>query len=182
MYTTNFFIALFIHLISLIIGFGAVLVVDTFGALMIFKKRSLETVRKVANVTQPLIWLGWTGMVASGIYLILVKGYVDNLTLIKIFFVFGIGVNGFFLHKIKKYLQTVQTVEDISPIFAFRIFVTSAISQVGWWGALIIGFAHRHIQHNIPWPENPWNYIAGIFFTFFLTWALGEAIIKFYKK
>lgn len=51
---------LFIHLISLIVGFGSVIVIDTFGFLWLLKKVKLTFVNRVANVTQPLIWIGWS--------------------------------------------------------------------------------------------------------------------------
>ena len=54
---------------------------------MLLGRQTLEQVKKVAEVTQKLIWLGWVGMVVSGANLIWLKGYVDNLTKIKIFFV-----------------------------------------------------------------------------------------------
>jgi len=76
----------FIHLISMIIGFGAVVVVDTFGLLWVLKKIKLETVNQTANITQKLIWLGWLGLVISGTILVVMRGSVSNLTMIKILY------------------------------------------------------------------------------------------------
>src|SRR5258706_6829310 len=97
-----FYIFLFVHLACLILGFGAVMVTDFFGLLWALKKVPLSTVGEVAHHTEKLIWLGWSGLVVSGVGLIVSKGYVDNLTMIKLFFVFMIGANGIFLHAIKK--------------------------------------------------------------------------------
>ena len=135
----HFYIALFFHLAFLITGFGAVLVIDTFGLLMLLGRQTLEQVKKVAEVTQKLIWLGWVGMVVSGANLIWLKGYVDNLTKIKIFFVVLIGLNGIFLHLIKKHaVDRFQNKSDIPKIWMFRMGLASAISQTGWWGALVM--------------------------------------------
>jgi hypothetical protein len=180
--STHFYIALFVHLVGLILGFGAMLVVDVFGMLMIFHKRSLETVKKVANVTQVIIWTGWLGLVVSGTNLIILKGHIDSLTKIKIFFVLMVGINGLFLHKIKKYLEKIHTSQEISLVYRFRIFLTSVISQTGWWGALLIGFVHRHIKHNITWPQNPWFYISLISLVFFIAWLLGEIFFKLFNQ
>src|SRR3989338_9444425 len=160
--STHFYIALFVHLASLIIGFGAVLVIDTFGLLMLLGKQPLEQVKKVARVTQMLIWIGWGGMVVSGVNLIWLKGYVDNLTKIKLFFVLAVGLNGIFLHFISKSMQNISDDRQTPKLLKFRIGLATVISQLGWWGAMTIGFVHRHWRHQIDWPLNPWSYIFGI--------------------
>lgn len=176
--TPLFFVFLFFHLVGLIVGFGSVLVMDTFGLLWIFKRTHMSFVHKVAAVTQRLIWVGWTTMVLSGLGLITLKGYVDNLTKIKIFFVLMVGLNGIFLHLIKKSTQHLGDHDRMTPLQQFRITLASVISQVGWWGALLIGFVHRHIEHNISWPENPWPFIVGIAAVFVLAGSIGEVVFK----
>ena len=173
-----FHIFLFIHLACLITGFGAVLVLDTFGLLWLLKKIPLSLVNKVAHVTQRLIWLGWFGMVASGLGLIIIKGYVDNLTVIKLFFVAMVGLNGVWLHFIKKSITNLGDNEPMPLLIKFRMFLATTISQTGWWGAILIGFVHRHIQHNIPWPANPWIYIFLIAGVFAVALAAGELALK----
>lgn len=163
--TLPFYIFLFVHLISLIVGFGSVLVIDFFGLLALMKRINLAFTMKVANQTQKLIWLGWSGLVLSGIGLITLKGYVDNLTVIKLFFVFMVGLNGVFLHTIKKAIERmgdISSMDEMPAKYRFRIALASAISQLGWWGALFIGFIHRHWQHRIEWPPSPVPYIVGI--------------------
>lgn len=177
-----FYIFLFIHLTCLILAFGSVMVIDTFGLLWLFKKIPLSLVTKVAETTQKLIWLGYSGMILSGSYLIFTKGYVDNLTKIKIFLVIMIGLNGFFLHTIKKSFENLQNENEITPILKFRMFIATSISQTGWWGAMIIGFVHRHIQHNIPWPANPWIYMYIIAGVFLILASIGEFASKKIKK
>lgn len=151
----SFYIPLFVHLTSLIIGFGSVIVIDTFGLLWLLKKKSMDEVNKVANVTQRLIWLGWGGLVLSGSFLITIKGYVDNLTMLKLFAVAMLGLNGIFLHFIKKSMERQSDQTQVSKLTMFRIGLSSTVSQLGWWSALVIGFLHRHWRHNIPWPNHP---------------------------
>lgn len=171
--TPIFYIFLFIHLVSLVIGFGAVIVIDTFGLLWFLKKVKIELVNSVANITQRLIWVGWCGLVISGTILLLYKGSIDSLTTIKLFLVLMLGLNGIFLHFIKKSFEKLQG-DNIPPIIMFRMSLASAISQLGWWGAITIGFLHRHWQHNISWPANPWIYIFGIVFLIGLVASIGE--------
>ncbi len=170
----HFYIALFFHLTFLILGFGSVMVIDATGILMLRKKISLDRVKKTAAITQPLIWAGWLGMVVSGVNLIYLKGYIDNLTWVKLFLVALLGLNGIFLHLIKKGLSKASEYENLSKIFRFRIFLTTAISQTGWWGALFIGFIHRHIAHNISWPNSPFQIILPLISVFLVVWILGE--------
>ncbi len=177
MYSAEFYIALLIHLVSLIVGLGSVLVIDAFGVLWLTKRVTLVSVVKVANVTQELIWLGWFGLVFSGIPLILIKGSVDNLTLIKLFLVVLVGLNGLFLHHIKKRFQSIVRYHGtVSPRDEFHIGFATLISQVGWWGAVIIGFAHRHIAHRMDWPENPWPYMITSIIVIITTFYAGETI------
>jgi len=166
------------HLASLIVGFGSVLVIDTFGLLWMLKKVQISFVMKVAETTQRLIWLGWGGMVFSGLFLITMKGYVDNLTKIKLFFVLLIGINGIFLHILKKAFEKLPENDPVPNLLKFRMTITTIISQTGWWGALFIGFVHRHIAHNIPWPQNPYTYM-GVWVCFLvLVTIIGELIFR----
>lgn len=177
-----FYVVLFIHLTCLILAFGSVMVIDTFGLLWLLKKVPLNLVTKVAETTQKLIWAGYTGMILSGSYLIFTKGYIDNLTKIKIFLVIMIGLNGIFLHTIKKSFEKLQNEYEITQILKFRMFVATSISQTGWWGAMLIGFVHRHIQHNIPWPSNPWIYMFAIAGLFLILASVGEITFKSKNK
>ncbi|MBI4160791.1 MAG: hypothetical protein HY506_02690, partial [Candidatus Yanofskybacteria bacterium] len=144
-----FYTFLFVHLVSLIIGFGSVLVVDFWGILWLRKKINTGFLAKIIENTTNLIWLGWTGSIASGIGLIVMKGYVDNLTKLKLFFVAMIGINGIFLHSVQKILAK-NGEAPLPPKLKFRIALGSMISQISWWGAIFIGFIHRHWQHYIP--------------------------------
>lgn len=176
--STLFYIFLFIHLISLITGFGAVIVIDTFGLLWMRKTVPLSRVNQTAHITQRLIWIGWTGLVLSGIGLISLKGYIDNLTAIKLFFVALLGLNGIFLHTIKKSFDSVSDSDQISPLLFFRISLASTISQLGWWGAVVIGFVHRHIDHYIAWPAHPSIWIAGMLLLISIVSLLGETLLR----
>jgi hypothetical protein len=176
--TLVFYIALFVHLVCLIMGFGAVMVIDTCGLLWILKKTKLEFVNRVADVTQRLIWTGWFGLVLSGTVLLTIKGFIDNLTAVKLFFVAMLGVNGIFLHLMKKNLEGLKVGQKMPALVKFRMGITSTISQLGWWGAIVIGFLHRHIEEYIPWPPNPWLVMAAIVGIFFIVWLIGERLLN----
>jgi hypothetical protein len=160
--TTLFYLVLFGHLAFLALGFGAVLVVDVFGLLWMLRKRALSEVFRVASVTQTLIWIGWGGLVATGIPLLVMKGLVDDLVKLKIFLVVMVGLNGLFLDRIKKAGERVPDSVTPPARLIYRMALASAISQVGWWGSILIGFYQRTIEHVVAWPRNPWLVMAGI--------------------
>jgi hypothetical protein len=171
-------IAIFIHIISFIIGFGAVIVIDTFGLLWLLKKTKLATVNTVADVTEKLIWVGWFGLILSGTVLLLEKGFIDNLTWIKLFFVAMLGVNGLFLHSIKKSMERLGNPEELPKSIMFRTGLASSISQLGWWGALTIGILHRQFSNHIAWPSNPGIIIAIICALIATAALVGEILLR----
>jgi len=170
-----FFLAL--HITSLIVGMGSVIIIDTFGLLWLLKKTDLAKVIRIAQTTQKLIWIGWGGLVLSGLGLITLKGYIDNLTIIKLFFVVLVGANGVFLHYIKKSMKKIQN-NSLSPRIIFNISLASTISQVGWWSAILIGLLHRHWRHKIDWPQSPELYIIGITALIILVAFLGKTFLS----
>lgn len=169
---------LFIHLVSLILGFGAVLVIDTFGFLWLIKKVKLSFVNQVANTTQPLIWIGWTLLVLTGIPLIVLKGNISGLATVKIFAVLLVGLNGVFLHSIKKSMDGI-TDETIMPnIIKFRITLATFISQVGWWTAIVIGFLNNKLKADAPVIENPFGIIIPVLIGIILVYFVGEFVFR----
>lgn len=180
--TPLFYLLLFTHLSSLILSFGAVLVIDTFGFLWIIRRARMPFIIKVADVTQRLIWIGWILLVISGVGLITLKGHLDALTWIKLFLVGLIGLNGIFLHFIKKTYERLHSARHVPAISLFRIGLATAISQFGWWGALLIGFAHRHISHQISWPISPAPFIVTTLLILICLWLLGELIFGNKKR
>src|SRR3989344_5021568 len=133
MNTLPFYIFLFIHLTSLVVGFGAVIVIDSFGLLWLAKRANLSLVKSVAAITQRLIWFGWGGLVASGIGLIIIKGYIDELTQVKLFFVLMLGINGILMHLLKKRMDRLGDQDTVRRSVMLRMGFFSTTSQIGWW-------------------------------------------------
>lgn len=182
METTAFFIFLFFHLAFLVLGFGSVLVTDLYGLLWVRDRVRFTQIIKVSGVTKNFIWAGWIGMVVAGIPLIVMKGEVDNLTIIKLFFVGVIGINGVLLHLIHKKVEIYQKGEQVPNLFMFRLILSLTVSQIGWWSALIIGFLHRHVATIIDWPDRPWL-VSGLILTGILAvWGAGEMALKAKEK
>ena len=178
METTPFFVLLFVHLASLILGFGAVMLTDLYGVLWIRDRLRFKQMVRVSGVNEMFVWIGWAGMVVSGVPLLVLKGEVDNLMVIKLFFVVLIGINGIVLHRIQSRLEGFGDGEIVPHGFMFRLGLALFVSQFGWWGALVIGFLHRHVWPVIDWPENPWLAVAGIVAVLLALWGAGEAYLR----
>ncbi|NNF57279.1 MAG: hypothetical protein HKN04_03475 [Rhodothermaceae bacterium] len=178
METAPFYILLFVHLSGLILGFGAVLVTDLYGLLWIRDRVRFPQVVRVSGVTERFIWAGWGLMVAAGIPLLVLKGVIDNLLIVKLFFVILIGLNGLPLHVLQKQVRGYEEGDAVPTLTLFRLTLALFVSQLAWWSAVLIGFLHRHVQTVIEWPDTPWLLIGLVVAILLALWASGEVLIR----
>ena len=61
--------ALFVHLMSMAVGFGAVVMIDVYGLLWLFGHRTLSELTDLAAAAHGVIAVGVGGLLASGIAL-----------------------------------------------------------------------------------------------------------------
>jgi hypothetical protein len=134
-------VALFTHLVSLVVGFGAVVTADTYGLLWIFgRRRAVELIRMV-TAAHGLISAGLAGLLLSGV--MLRPRLSDPLPRLKLLLVLAVMLNGLNAHRLVGRLRRLPDGvkgADIPWWCVPRTVLTAAISQVGWWGAFIIGF------------------------------------------
>jgi len=133
--------ALFLHLVSLAVGFGAVVVVDVCGLLWVLGRRTAAQLLATATMTHGLITVGVVGLLVSGI--VLHPDLDSPLARVKLVFVLAIMLNGVSAHRFLGGLRTVpgQVAGDHIPWrFVPYAFFTAAVSQFAWWGAILIGF------------------------------------------
>ncbi|MFI5916435.1 hypothetical protein [Dactylosporangium sp. NPDC051541] len=131
-------VALFTHLGFMTLGFGAVLVADYSFALWALGRATFAEAVAGTSKLHPLIWSGLCGLVASG--MLLRPDLTSGATVLKLVLVAALTVNG------------VQAMALSGRMGAFagappvRLLLwgaaTSAISQLCWWGAILIGFLH----------------------------------------
>lgn len=158
--SAGFYILLFVHLAGLVLGFGSVLVTDLYGLLWLTGRQPYPRLVAVSGVTEKFVWIGWGMMVAAGIPMLVIKGEIDNLMWIKLFFVALIGVNGLALHRVQHRAADFGPGDELPSRFVVWSALSLGISQLGWWGAMLIGFLHRHVQSVIQWPPAPWPVLA----------------------
>ena len=136
-------IALFVHLASLIIGFGAVLVVEWYGILWMTEWRSVRDLRQVDLTLKLPIWAGLIGLLASGA--LLHPDLSSPATLVKLGAVLVLSLNGVALTRWTMYFAGFPRKMRFQalPKRARVRFIGSAIlSQIAWWTAVIIGMVN----------------------------------------
>ncbi|MCX4420297.1 hypothetical protein [Streptomyces mirabilis] len=133
--------ALFVHLASLILGFGAVLVADYYALLWLSGRCTLrETLDSTTRLHVP-IWSGLVGLIVSGA--MLHPDFASALTRTKLALVLILTLNGLQAGLLNKRMH-----DEAAPL-ARRTLIwgaaTALVSQVCWWGAVVIGFTNS--QH-----------------------------------
>lgn len=129
--------ALFVHLAALVLGFGGVLSVDWVAALYLLGRRSfLDMVRAADNAAVP-IWAGYAGLVLSG--LLLEPALDSPVTLVKLGLVLVIGLNGVVALAVHRALTREPDLRWMAIGGSVAV-----VSQLGWWGATVIGFLNAH--------------------------------------
>lgn len=142
-------VALFIHLVSMAIGFGAVVVIDVYGILWLFGQRTLAELVDLDTAAHTVIAVGVGGLLASGIAL--QPDLSGPLAWFKMLLVLVLMLNGLAAQKMLLRLRRTlpPTTRGASiPWAAFQRGLTAAmVSQATWWGSIAIGFitnANRH--------------------------------------
>ncbi len=129
--------ALFVHLASLVLGFGAVLVADYYALLFLTGRCSLrDALNSTARLHVP-IWSGLAGLVTSGMMLHPDLG--STLTRIKLGLVLVLTLNGLQAGVLNRRMPQ-QGTSTLTPRLLVWGAATALVSQVCWWGAVVIGF------------------------------------------
>jgi hypothetical protein len=129
--------ALFLHLASLVLGFGAVLAADYNALLYLTGRCTLqEALSSTARLHTP-IWTGLAGLVASGVMLHPNLGSVP--TRVKLGLVLVLTVNGLQAGLLNRRLTQQHTAPPARRLMVWGAS-TALVSQICWWGAMLIGF------------------------------------------
>ncbi|MGH9008562.1 MAG: hypothetical protein ACRDYF_01805 [Acidimicrobiia bacterium] len=143
-------VALFIHLASMAIGFGAVIVIDVYGLLWLFGHRTLAELVALDAAAHTVIAVGVGGLLASGIAL---QPDLDTpLAWFKMLLVLVLMLNGLAAQRLLVRLGGTlppATRGDSIPWAAFQRGLAAAlVSQASWWGAIAIGFITNASRHS----------------------------------
>ncbi|WP_245663335.1 hypothetical protein [Nocardia inohanensis] len=133
---------LFVHLASLVLGFGGVLVADTFVLRWLAGRATLADTLRIVSALHMPIWLGLAGLVASGC--VLEPNLSSAMTQTKMGLVLVLTLNGIQAWAFGRRLHKRGDAPLTPGLLAWGV-ATGLISQVCWWGATAIGFVNA--QH-----------------------------------
>ncbi|WP_128429916.1 hypothetical protein [Streptomyces cyaneus] len=134
-------VARFLHVAALVVGLGAVLAVDWFALLWLLRCRRLADILNTACTLQVPIWLGLAGLVATGLFLH--PDLSSTLTRIKLGLVLAITLNGLYAHRLGQCLDRYRD-QPVPRSLLLQAGAAATVSQLGWWGASLIGFINSH--------------------------------------
>ena len=144
-------VALFVHLMSMAVGFGTVVMLDVYGLLWVLGYRTLAEVMALARAAHGVIALGVGGLLASGIAL--KPDITSPLARLKLAFVLILMLNGVAaqrtLHRLNRSLPTDVRGANIPWVAFQRVLAAAAISQATWWGAITIGFLTNAYRNSL---------------------------------
>jgi hypothetical protein len=87
--------AVVLHVLSLVVAFGAIILVDWHGFLWLIGRRHLSEILRLDGAATPLIWGGLAGMLATGVFL---NPHLSNpMTDVKLAAVLVLSLNGIML-------------------------------------------------------------------------------------
>lgn len=132
--------ALFVHLASLVVGLGAVLMIEWHALLWATGWSNVRELRQADRTMILPVWVGLTGLLASGA--LLEPDLDEPRTLVKLAAVLVLSLNGVALTRWTSDLARLPSKATFGslPPRARRGFVASAVvSQLAWWTAVVVG-------------------------------------------
>jgi hypothetical protein len=134
--------ALFLHLMSMAIGFGAVVMIDVYGLLWMFGCRTLAELTALSAAAHGVIALGVGGLLSSGIALR--PDITSPLAQLKLVLVLILMLNGTAAQRMLQRLRQTMPTETRGASIPWAVFqrglAAALLSQATWWGAITIGF------------------------------------------
>ena len=134
-------LAVVLHVLSMVVAFGAIILVDWHGFLWLVGRRTLAEIIRLDGAATPLIWGGLAGMLVTGAFLS--PHLASPMTDLKLAAVLVLSLNGIML------IPLMRRLAHLPPNTGFGALTTGqrihmmaclAISQACWWTAIVVGF------------------------------------------
>jgi hypothetical protein len=133
--------ALVAHIVTMVVAFGAILLVDWHGFLWLIGRRELAETIRLDGAATPLIWGGVAGLLATGSFL--GPDLASPMTIIKLVAVLVLILNGIMLIPLMRRLVRMPpqaSFGDLTTGQRFHMLACLSLSQLCWWTAMVIGF------------------------------------------
>lgn len=133
-------IGLAIHILALVVSFGAILVVDWMGLLWLLGRAQMHESGKLEAAAKPLIWGGLTLLLASGA--LIHPDLTNPATAFKLGCVLVLMLNGLSIapaiHRLLA-LPAATRFGQLARALRVRLMIALSVSQTCWWAAVLIG-------------------------------------------
>jgi len=136
-----------LHLASMILGLGAVLILDHAGIQYMLGRKSFRDVMNMAQDTHLPIWAGFGGLLLSGAFL--APPLDKPIVLLKMLLVLGCGLGGVNAMRLTGLANQWRPDDpDARPPMRLlvQVLVAGGISQVCWWGAFTVGMISPYMD------------------------------------
>lgn len=134
-------IAVVLHVMCMVVAFGAIILLDWHGFLWLVGRRTLAETIRLDGAATPLVWGGLAGMLATGM---LLNPHLNNpITDVKLAAVLVLSLNGIMLIPLMRRLALLPgdaSFKDLTVGQRTHLLVCLVISQACWWTAVVVGF------------------------------------------
>ena len=130
--------AVFVHLMALVVGFGATFAIDAYGLLWLLGRRTAVELRRMVAAVHLLVWAGVYGLTVSGA--LLAPALERTRTQIKLVLVVIAVVNGAWSLTFLPDLPAAASRTRAGRRVVRRALISAVVSQACWWGASAVGF------------------------------------------
>ncbi|MFT4303024.1 MAG: hypothetical protein ACMXYG_00525 [Candidatus Woesearchaeota archaeon] len=131
----------FFHFVGIIIGLGAVTVIDSMGFIARKSKKWTQTTIEAHHVTKPLIWIGTIVVLITWILMLF---FIENLifTIVKSILLAILIINGAFLSfYVSPRLDRLSGKNVLLPLeLQIKITISMLISFTCWWVFVFLTF------------------------------------------
>lgn len=136
-------LALGAHLLGMVVGFGAVLLVDWHGLVWLSGLRTFRDSLRIGEAAHPLVWMGLLLVLVSGTFLGPVLSQPS--TWVKQLAVLALVNNGVAVRRLGARLSLltprIHSLTELPRRHRIAMVLSLTTSQIGWWTSAIVGFA-----------------------------------------
>lgn len=130
------------HLLGVVVGLGAVLLVDWHGLVWLSGLRTFRDSLRIGEAAHPLVWMGLALILLTGAFL--GPDLTEPTTWVKQVAVLALVNNGVAVRRLGARLSLLRPrilgLAELPGHHRVAMISTLTVSQLGWWTAAVIGY------------------------------------------